>query len=68
MTASMLPIEAKQTKSYAETFIVANACKLSILLLLLLVGCLGVGSVWLGFGEDKVDLTKIVSGHQVCSS
>ena len=66
MAASLLPAEAKPTGSSGEAFIAANARKLGALLVLFLIGCLGLGTkVWLGFEEATVDVTKVVSRHEV---
>lgn len=66
MAASLLPAEAKPTGSSGEAFIAANARKLGALLVLFLIGCLGLGTkVWLGFEEATVDVTQVVSRHEV---
>ena len=66
MGATPLPADSKPSSKSAEAFVAANARKLGALLVLFLLGCLGLGTkVWLGFEEASVDLSKVVSGHQV---
>lgn len=66
MGATPLPADSKSSSKSAEAFVAANASKLGALLVLFLLGCLGLGTkVWLGFEEASVDLSKVVSGHQV---
>lgn len=66
MAESKLDAEAQQCSSSADMFFNANVRKLSILLLLFLVSCLGLGAAfWSGSGDKSIDLAKVASGYEV---
>ena len=61
--------DVKPSNGSAEAFVAANARKLGALLVLFLLGSLALGTkVWLGFEEATVDITKVVTKHQVLSA
>lgn len=69
MAMAAPPVESRQTSNSAEAFLTANARKLGALALLLLIGCLGLGTrMWLGSEEMNVDLARVISGHQVSTT
>ena len=69
LIGSKSPSDSKPQRSPVEAFCAANAWKLIILLVLFLTGCLGFGvKTWLDNKETTIDLSKIVSSHQVIHS
>lgn len=74
MSESSLPLvdskvqtePTKPQRSPVEAFFAANAWKLAVLLALFLTGCLGLGvKHWIDNKETTIDLSKVVSSHQV---
>lgn len=57
---------SRPQRSPVEAFVAANARKLAVLLALFLTGCLGLGAKhWIDNKETNLDISKVVSSHQV---